>query len=482
MVQAGVEWLGEWACSRNFGLGTKIPNTEDIIDSLSDSTIYMAYYTIAHLITKIPVNIITNEMLDYVFLPNSSNSTFGEYDSILEQMKNEFNYWYPVDIRVSGKDLIQNHLTMALFNHQAIWKNEKYLPRSYYINGYLLLNGEKMSKHTGNFLTMRGAIDKYGVNATRFALASNDGIEDGDFCTKLAESAILKLCGEHEWIVHNIPKCMSGNEYTVSIWDKIFEYEIYQAVKQADNAYTNAKYNTVIKAFHSIVNAKDDYKRYQSKFQMYLMRKYTQAMITIMGPICPSWTEVVKNDYNTEVLHTKINSIINKNDIDENQYVEIEYGWNILNESDICSYGKKYKYYKDIIFDVTNECFSSIEKKKKTKKDGDFYFEVTIFNGFTDTELKIIQNMNTFDELLQTIDKKLIGQYKGFMAYIKKNINKYGSEWIQWVTGDNIEEFQMVSECVPKIFITNRVEFKLIDSNEQSMFKYGPDKPEINVA
>lgn len=41
----------------------------------------------------------------------------------LKQMKQEFNYWYPMDLRVSAKDLIRNHLTMSLFNHAAIWEN-----------------------------------------------------------------------------------------------------------------------------------------------------------------------------------------------------------------------------------------------------------------------------------------------------------------------------------------------------------------------
>jgi leucyl-tRNA synthetase len=46
-----ISWLREWACSRSFGLGTHLPWDEQfVIESLSDSTIYMAYYTIAHLL------------------------------------------------------------------------------------------------------------------------------------------------------------------------------------------------------------------------------------------------------------------------------------------------------------------------------------------------------------------------------------------------------------------------------------------------
>jgi len=46
-----LEWLDKWACSRTYGLGTKLPwDTQFLIESLSDSTIYMSYYTVAHLL------------------------------------------------------------------------------------------------------------------------------------------------------------------------------------------------------------------------------------------------------------------------------------------------------------------------------------------------------------------------------------------------------------------------------------------------
>ena len=46
-----LDWLCEHACSRSYGLGSHIPWDEQyLIESLSDSTIYMAYYTVAHLL------------------------------------------------------------------------------------------------------------------------------------------------------------------------------------------------------------------------------------------------------------------------------------------------------------------------------------------------------------------------------------------------------------------------------------------------
>jgi leucyl-tRNA synthetase len=35
-------------------------------------------------------------------------------------------FWYPMDLRVSGKDLIQNHLTFSIYNHAAIFPEQQY--------------------------------------------------------------------------------------------------------------------------------------------------------------------------------------------------------------------------------------------------------------------------------------------------------------------------------------------------------------------
>jgi len=46
-----LDWLKQWACSRSYGLGSRIPwDKQFLVESLSDSTIYMSYYTVAHLL------------------------------------------------------------------------------------------------------------------------------------------------------------------------------------------------------------------------------------------------------------------------------------------------------------------------------------------------------------------------------------------------------------------------------------------------
>lgn len=106
-----------------------------------------------------------------------------------------------MDLRCSGKDLIRNHLTMSLYNHAAIWEDEKMLPRGFFCNGYVMVNGKKMSKSEGNFLSVRDCVNKYGVDSTRLALAdAGDSLDDANFDELVANSAILRLFVFESWV------------------------------------------------------------------------------------------------------------------------------------------------------------------------------------------------------------------------------------------------------------------------------------------
>lgn len=117
-------------------------------------------------------------------------------------MKREFEFWYPTDVRTSGKDLIQNHLTYMIYNHCAIWPDqpEKW-PRGVRANGHLMLNSAKMSKSDGNFLTLSEALDKFCADGMRLCLAdAGDSIEDANFVESMADASILRLYTFIEWV------------------------------------------------------------------------------------------------------------------------------------------------------------------------------------------------------------------------------------------------------------------------------------------
>ena len=215
-LQKTLSWLNQWAVTRQFGLGTKLPwDKSQLVESLSDSTIYMSYYTVAHYlhsdifgskpgILNIAAADMTDQVWEYIFdLSDDIDSAIPQED--LEKMRRSFKYWYPLDVRISGKDLFNNHLVFMLYVHQAIWggskRTQQYLPRGIRANGHALMNGEKMSKSTGNFLTLENAVKKYCADATMLAFAdAGDGIEDANFEETVANAAILKLYELRAWI------------------------------------------------------------------------------------------------------------------------------------------------------------------------------------------------------------------------------------------------------------------------------------------
>uniref|UniRef100_A0A8R7QBI2 Uncharacterized protein n=1 Tax=Triticum urartu TaxID=4572 RepID=A0A8R7QBI2_TRIUA len=120
--------------------------------------------------------------------------------ALLCKMKQEFEYWYPLDIRVSGKDLIQNHLTFSIYN--------------------------------------------------TFALAdAGDGMDDANFVTETAESAVLRLTKELAWmeeIIASESSLRSGPPSTFA--DRVFANEINIAVKGTKKSYDAFMFRDALKS------------------------------------------------------------------------------------------------------------------------------------------------------------------------------------------------------------------------------------------
>ncbi|WP_457550163.1 leucine--tRNA ligase [Archaeoglobus sp.] len=190
-----IEWLKDKACARRKGLGTRIPwDKEWLIESLSDSTIYMAYYILSKFINegKLKAENITPEFLDYVLLGIGKAEDVAKSSGLdvktVEDVRRDFLYWYPVDLRSSGKDLVANHLLFLLFHHIAIFPKEHW-PKAIAVNGYVSLEGRKMSKSKGPLLTMKRAVKENGADVTRlYILYASEYDSDADWRSKEIEA------------------------------------------------------------------------------------------------------------------------------------------------------------------------------------------------------------------------------------------------------------------------------------------------------
>ncbi|XP_078218431.1 leucine--tRNA ligase, cytoplasmic isoform X2 [Callithrix jacchus] len=335
--EATLGWLQEHACSRTYGLGTRLPWDEQwLIESLSDSTIYMAFYTVAHLLqgddlhgqAESPLGIrpqqMTKEVWDYVFFKEAPFPKTQIPKEKLDQLKHEFEFWYPVDLRVSGKDLVPNHLTYYLYNHVAMWpeQSDKW-PRAVRANGHLLLNSEKMSKSTGNFLTLTQAIDKFSADGfgvheqsmrdscvgMRLALAdAGDTVEDANFVETMADAGILRLYTWVEWVkemVANWDSLRSGPADTFN--DRVFASELNAGIIKTDQNYEKMMFKEALKTgFFEFQAAKDKYRELAVEgMHRELVFRFIEVQTLLLAPFCPHLCEHIWT------LLGKPNSIMN---------------------------------------------------------------------------------------------------------------------------------------------------------------------------
>ncbi|MCL4344039.1 MAG: leucine--tRNA ligase [Nitrososphaerota archaeon] len=193
-----VDWLLDYPCARQSGLGTHLPwDNKWLIETLSDSTVYMAFYTVSHILKKLSPEILDKDVFDYIFYGTGDTAIISERTGInvdyLKKMRDEFVYWYPVDMRVSAKELVPNHLTFFIFHHVALFDIKKW-PRGISVNGMLRVENEKMSKSKGNLITIEEAVKDYGADAVRASLLiSSEYMDDANWKGELAISIKEKL-------------------------------------------------------------------------------------------------------------------------------------------------------------------------------------------------------------------------------------------------------------------------------------------------
>uniref|UniRef100_A0A8C1HVE9 leucine--tRNA ligase n=1 Tax=Cyprinus carpio carpio TaxID=630221 RepID=A0A8C1HVE9_CYPCA len=307
--EATLAWLQEHACSRTYGLGTRLPWDEQwLIESLSDSTIYMAYYTVAHLLQggvlngqgPSPLGIrpeqMTREVWDYVFFKTAPFPKTDIPKETLQKLRREFEFWYPVDVRVSGKDLVPNHLSYYLYNHVAMWPSDSgKWPKAVRANGHLLLNSEKMSKSTGNFLNLSQAIAKFSADGMRLALAdAGDTVEDANFVEAMADAGILRLFTWVEWVkemIANQNNLRTGPVDTFN--DRVFISEMASSIIKTEQHYERMMYKEALKSgFFEFQAAKDKYRELAIEgMHRDLVFQFIENQTLLLAPICPHLCE-----------------------------------------------------------------------------------------------------------------------------------------------------------------------------------------------
>lgn len=319
-------WLKLWAVLRTYGLGTKVPWDHGLlVESLSDLTIYMAYYTVCHMLhsdfygkelgtLNIKPEDLSLEMWDYVFCRRDTVESKIPLEK-LQAMRREFEYFYPLDIRVLGKDLIPNHLTFFIYTHTALFPKRLW-PRGVRANGHLLLNNAKMLKSTGNFMTLRDIIEKYGADAARITLADGgDTVEDANFEELNANAAILRLFTLKEWCEEMLASTLREEDAevdaTAKFFDEAFANEMNGLIEETYAAFCDSQWKAGLKTgLFDFQASRDFYRDVMLKHGMRkdLVLRYISTQALMLAPIAPHFAEYVHRDLlgNKTLVHATL--------------------------------------------------------------------------------------------------------------------------------------------------------------------------------
>ncbi len=335
-----IDWYHDWPCTRKTGLGTPFPFDKNwIVETLTDSTIYMAFYTIAKYYNMglIPADKIDDDFYNYVFYGVGDvaklKSKYNMSLDILKKIHEEFMYWYPLDLRGSGKDLIGNHLTFFIFQHVALFP-KKHWPRAISVNGFTQLNGMPMSKSLGNYISLRKAMELYGADAVRVGILTlADGLEDPDVYLRELESISKKIESLPLFIKELFDR--ASDKKTSSFFDELIISQMFKILDEVDESLNKHRIGNAGKMiFYRVPKILRDYISYEKYPAKTIVKDVVEAWVKLISLYAPYIAEEIwHNILNKETFISKESWPILSSDLYKEKTLLVdEYAKTLLND------------------------------------------------------------------------------------------------------------------------------------------------------
>jgi len=169
-----LDWFQDRPCTRRGRwLGTPFPyDPEWTIEPIADSTLYMAYFVVRPYVAdgRVQLRQLTDAFFDFVFRGRGAGEPSVD-PALLEEIRADFLYWYPLDFNMGGKEHKRVHFPAFLYTHARLLPPELQ-PRGIYVNGWITgTSGGKLSKKEGSSKhrvpPIDEALDRWGPDPFR---------------------------------------------------------------------------------------------------------------------------------------------------------------------------------------------------------------------------------------------------------------------------------------------------------------------------
>ncbi len=293
-LPATLDWFKERACARlGNWLGTPFPFDERwTIEPISDSTLYSAYYMVSNHIAdgRLDPERLDDAFFDYIFLgkgsPDGVAGAIGAKPEIVEGIRKDFEYWYPLDINLGGKEHQTVHFPVFLMNHAAILPGK--LPRGIFVNYWIIGKSGKMSKSKGGAEPIPNAASTYTVDGLRLYychIASPHVDVEWDS----ADAFNSRKSVERAWhFACELMEMQQGAKQPIDAWlESRLHSHIAEARKSMDNCRLRDAANII---YFDMVNDLRWYIR-RGGSNAELVKRATDAWVRMMAPFTPHMAE-----------------------------------------------------------------------------------------------------------------------------------------------------------------------------------------------
>lgn len=293
-----IDWVEMRPCARRRGLGTPLPfDREWVIEPLSDSTIYQMFYLVVGIIKREGIEPSNLEpiVFDYVMLGRGNLNMIAEESvidkKIIEEMRQQVEYWKSFDLRYTAPPHMSNHLSFLIYHYALIFEKE-YWPKGITIGGLMIKDGAKISKSKGNGIPLIRVKDMYGVDLYRLytALASNYDAEM-DFKDNEIMQLEKKFDRWKELLSSSLNRpALEYDEFTTT--NKWLISKFYSRTKEYfemfDNLRMREAYVTILYEFLNDINYHERRTSYEETLDVirFIAKDYIILMTPVIAHIC----------------------------------------------------------------------------------------------------------------------------------------------------------------------------------------------------
>jgi leucyl-tRNA synthetase len=289
-------WFQDRPCTRKGRwLGTPFPrDPEWLIEPIADSTFYPAYFVVRRFVSsgRLATHSLTPAFFDYVFLGEGAGEPSVD-PALQQEIRDEFAYWYPLDVNIGGKEHKRVHFPVFLYTH-ALLLPPSLQPRGLFVYWWLTAQGgAKVSKKDvaakgGGVPPIRDALEEYGADALRlFHAFSASPFQDIEWNPALLAQAADRM-SEVERVAREALAPGEGASPELDAW-------LYDAARTLIQRSTESLERMDFRQFAQTV-----YVELPARFRRYIARggtpgKATQAVggiwLRLLSPLSPHLAE-----------------------------------------------------------------------------------------------------------------------------------------------------------------------------------------------